>query len=111
MELKAVTFHDFLRAMEWAANRSRKMLIREIKYEYNEKYEKERVIGEWYELKYGSRKLFWVDTIIFPTGFQNRMLQLDKAMRYRLDRFIGKAEIRNDKGLYLQIRIDIPDTL
>ena len=111
MELKAVTLYDFLRAMEWAVARSHKMTIREIRYVYNGRYERERAIGEWYDLRYVGRQLRWIDTSVTPTGFQNRSLSLDKSLRYWLDLLTGKAEIRNDKGLYLQIRIDIPDTL
>ena len=42
---------------------------------------------------------------------RDRSVKIDRTMRYRLDLLSGKADIRDGKGIYLQIRIEIPDTL
>lgn len=111
MELKRVSFDDFRRAMMWARSNMRKMLIREIKYRTNEEGNREPVINEWYEMHYGDGQLFWTNPSTSFFMDRDRSVKLDRTMRYRLDLLSGRADIRDGKGIYLQIRIEIPDTL
>lgn len=111
MELNRVSFDDFRRAMMWARCNMRKMLIREIKYRTNAEGNREPVISEWYEMHYGDGQLFWTNPSTSFFMDRDRYVKLDRTMRYRLDLLSGKADIKDGKGIYLQIRIEIPDTL
>ena len=70
------------------------------------------MIGEWYSLSYSSGKLSWTDPTVSPFLLDHeRTVTLSHAMRFRLDREEGKAEVRDGRGLYLQVRIEVPDQL
>ena len=101
MELNRVSFDDFRRAMMWARCNNRT----------NAEGNREPVISEWYEMHYGDGQLFWTNPSTSFFMDRDRYVKLDRTMRYRLDLLSGKADIKDGKGIYLQIRIEIPDTL
>lgn len=112
MGLDDVTFDDFRRALGWASSHGRRMLIREIRYRAGSYGRREPLIGEWYSLSYSSGKLSWTDPTVSPFLMDHeRIVTLSRTMRFRLDLMDGKAEVRDGRGLYLQVRIEVPDQL
>lgn len=112
MEMQKVAMDEFLRALDWAHHEMWKMYIREIRYRTTPEGGREPVIGEWYRFTASDGKLRWRDPgaseIIIC---QEMSVTLTRAMRFRIDLKEGKADVRDGKGLYLQIRIEIPDRL
>lgn len=103
---------EFLRALDWAHQQRWKMFIREIIYKTTADGRREPVIGEWYSFTASDGKLRWRDPGVSEiTMCQEMSVTLTRAMRFRIDLKEGKADVRDGKGLYLQIRIEIPDRL
>ena len=102
----------FCSYLEEAKTRGMRMEIREIETVIKNG-KRERIIRPWFPLSYHNASLFWHDTtIIFPLMDREKKKMLMKNMRFRLDPLLGKADIRQrESSLYLQIKIEIPDTL
>ena len=112
MELQKIAMDVFLRSLIWANQNRRKMMIREIGYETAADGRRRPIVGQWFELHYhGGRTLYWTNPSVPFFEERERSVKLDRTMRYRMDTLTGKADIRGGKGLYLQIRIEIPDLL
>lgn len=103
---------EFLRALDWAHHEMWKMYIREIKYRTTADDRREPVISEWYSFTASDGKLCWRDPAASEIIImQDKSVTLTRAMRFRIDLKEGKGDVRDGKGLYLQIRIEIPDRL
>lgn len=111
MEMQRVPMDEFLRALDWAHYERWKMYIREIRYRTTPDGRREPVIGDWYEMRCGDKQLFWTNPSTLFFLERDRSVKLDRTMRFRIDLKEGKADVRDGKGLYLQIRIEIPDLL
>ena len=112
MGLERVTAESFCSALEWAAAHRRKMIIRQIWYIPDEEGDVDVVPGQWYDLESRSGCLLWNDPSVSEIIMeQARSVRIDRTLRCRLDLLEGKADIKDGKGLYLQIKIEIPDSL
>ena len=107
--MEQLPLNQFCRYLEYAEKTRMKMLIREIVTTPD----RQRTVKPWSPLSYHDSTLSWHDTTIsYPRmdGYKRKILMKD--MRFRMDLFQGKANIReSNSNLYLQIKIEISDTL
>lgn len=112
MALQKTPYNIFIEALERASAAGRVMSIRQIRYDNRPDGQREPVIGPWCRLTYIKGHLTWTDVTFSPFGMdQSRSVTLSRNLFYRLDTFTGKADIKDGKRLYLQIKIEIPDAL
>lgn len=102
----------FEKYLETASRQEMRTQIREISI-IETNGEKQYMIRPWFPMEFSYGTIYWTDTTVeFPKMAAYRKQKLEKSMRFRMDPQEGKADIRERKsGLYLQIKIEIPDTL
>lgn len=107
-----IQLYQFCTYLANAESNEMRMHIREIVTIVHKK-ERVRVIKPWFPLRYHNHALFWKDTTIkFPLMDSYKKKELRKDMHFRLDPVLGKADVKyKEERLYLQIKIEIPDTL
>lgn len=107
-----IQLYQFCTYLANAESNEMRMHIREI-VTIGHKKERVRVIKPWFPLRYHNHALFWKDTTIkFPLMDSYKKKKLRKDMHFRLDPVLGKADVKyKEERLYLQIKIEIPDTL
>lgn len=111
MGLEVVGCRTFLEAVSWACDRGWRVVVRRIRYRSVDGV-REPVIGPWYPLLVRGGRLLWRDVEESQiTAKQEMSVAVVPTMRLRLDRLAGKADVRDGGGLYLQIRMEVPDSL
>lgn len=109
MAFEKTLYNIFLDVLSYLSRFDMRVEIREIRRSPSG----ERIIGPWCVLLINGRNLYWTDESFSHVGMdQKRSIQLDNTMSFELSKEEGKMQVKDRKtGLYLQMRIEVPDVL